>query len=147
MSQRTTDDETNPETTRTNRTDRRDSRGIKWLSGLASLLGLWIAASPFLYESTQIALWNNVIVGMTMFLLAGYNYYRLTKGHRLNMGAASLVALLGLWSVLAPFLFEFDSQALASSTMASGLAIALLSGYNAYRSRQTETETTTGTRA
>lgn len=120
---------------------------MKYMSGLASLIGLWIAASPFVYEATETALWNNLAVGSVIFLLAGYNYYRLTKQHRIDVGAPSLVALLGLWSLVAPFLLAYGSDSLVWSTMVSGLIVAALAGYNAYRSRETETTTTTGARA
>lgn len=127
--------------------ERRDSRAVKWASGIASLFGLWIAVSPFLFENTDVALWNDLVVGLAVFLIAGYNYYRLSQGERLSEGAAGLVVLLGLWSVVAPFLFEFGSDELAWSTLISGAVIAVLSGYNAYRSRGAEADSATGARA
>lgn len=120
---------------------------MKYLSGIVSLIGLWIAVSPYVYEATQTATWNNLAVGTAIFLLAGYNYYRMSKEHRMDVGVPSLVALLGLWSMVAPFLLAYGSNALLWSTIASGLGVLALSGYNAYQSKRTETTTRTGTRA
>ena len=117
------------------------------MSGIASLFGLWIAVSPFLLENTDVALWNDLVVGLAVFLIAGYNYYRLSQGERLSVGAAGLIILLGLWSVVAPFLFEFGSDELAWSTLISGAVITILSGYNAYQSMGAEADTATGARA
>jgi len=71
----------------------RRSDGEKWLSGFVSLIGLWIAVSPFVYEQAASMLWNNLLVGGASFLLAGYNYYRLTTAHASSTGVMSLVAL------------------------------------------------------
>lgn len=120
---------------------------LKWLSGIVALVGSWIAASAFVYGAGAAALWNNVAVGMAILLLAGYNFYRTTGGLAPNVGGSSLVALLGVWSVIAPMLLPFASEPLAWSTMASGAAIAVLSGYNAYETRRTATTAAPGTRA
>lgn len=124
-----------------------DSDVLKLLSGIVALVGAWIAASPFVYGATDVALWNNVAVGGAILVLAGYNFYRMTDDQPANVGGSSLVALLGLWSVVAPFLLGFGAEGLVWSTMASGAAVAVLSGYNAYETRRTGTTTTTGTRA
>lgn len=143
----------NPEqreaTSRRSRT-RVDTDTLRWLSGIVSLIGLWIAVSPFLYGSTQVALWNNLAVGAAIFLIAGYNYYRMTNGYRPSVGTSSLVVVLGLWAVIAPFLLDygpdFGGNALAWSTMASGITAALLSGYNAYEGRRAESRRAARTR-
>lgn len=128
-----------------------DTDTLRWLSGIISLIGLWIAVSPFVYETTRLALWNNLAIGAAIFLLAGYNYYRMTNGYRPSVGTSSLVALLGLWAVIAPFLLDYGpdigSNALVWSTMASGVAAALLSGYNAYEGRRAESGRTARSRA
>lgn len=145
------------DTTRTDETHRERDRDVhtddaarsdvlKWLSGIVALVGLWIAASPFLYEATQVATWNNLAVGAAIFVLAGYNFYRMMEGDRANVGGSSLVVLLGLWSIVAPFLLAFGTDTLAWSTLASGVAVAILSGYNAYENRRAR-RTRTGTRA
>lgn len=124
-----------------------DLRALRWLSGVVSLVGLWIAASAIVYETTTAALWNNAVVGAAIFLLAGYGFYRLARDHRPDVGSTSLAALLGLWAVVAPFLLTYPSDALVWSTVASGIAVAVLSGYNAYESRRSVAVDATGSRA
>lgn len=131
----------------TGRTTHGSNRG-KWLSGITSLIGLWIAASPFLYEVTDAMMWNNVLTGAGIFLIAGYNYYRITKGHTSSTGAMSLVMLLGLWALLSPFIMEIgaDAEALRMSNIVSGLLTAALAGYVAYAARRMRAGTAAGTR-
>ena len=117
---------------------RADPDALRWLSGVVSLVGLWIAASPFLYETAQVSRWNNVVTGGAICLLAGYGFYRISTGQRPDVGSTSLASLLGLWAIAAPFLLTYGSDALVWGTMASGIAVAILSGYNAYESRRTD---------
>lgn len=126
---------------------RADSDAIKWVSGVVSLVGLWIAASAFLYETAQTSRWNNVVTGSAIFLLAGYGFYRMSSGDRPDVGSTSLASLLGLWAIAAPFLLAYGSDALVWSTMASGVAVAILSGYNAYESRRAGAPRGSGVRA
>lgn len=116
------------------------------VSGLAVLVGVWLVASPFILEATDTALWNNLIVGLAVVLLAGFNYYRMTTERIGNVGVSSLVALLGVWILLVPFIIEMGSEELLWGTAVAGLLIALLSGYNAYSTRRAS-RATTGTRA
>lgn len=44
-------------------------------AGLNTLLGLWLIAAPFLFNPGTTMLWNNVIVGAAVAILAGYNTY------------------------------------------------------------------------
>lgn len=120
---------------------------LHWLSGVVAVVGLWIAASAFVYDPTTTALWNNVATGGAILLLAGYGAYRMLSGSRPDVESTGLAALLGLWAVVAPLLLGYGSDALVWSTMASGVAVAILSGYSAYESRRTERARTSGTRA
>lgn len=117
-----------------------DLRGAKLLAGLASLFGAWIAASPFVYGETATGIgaggWNNVIVGAAIFLIAGANFYRLMKGMNVSRAAAGLVALLGLWLVIAPFVTFTMGTGMFWSTVVSGLIVAAIGAYNAYKGNQ-----------
>jgi len=123
-----------------------DTGAMKWISGLVSLIGLWIAASPFVYDTTEMGLWNNVVVGAAIFLIAGYNFYRMSNGFFASVGSASLVALLGLWTIVAPFVMAFETDAMLWSNVAAGAVVALLAAYNAYANREAQA-TPAGTRA
>ncbi|PSQ25915.1 hypothetical protein BRD03_12610 [Halobacteriales archaeon QS_9_68_17] len=77
--------------------------------------------------------WNDVIVGATMFLVAGYDFYRMSKGLNVS-GAAGLVTLLGVWLVVAPFaVFDMGTEGLLWSTAASGLIAASTGAYKGRR--------------
>jgi len=124
-----------------------DTDTMKWVSALAAVVALWVIASPFIYESTDAAAWNNTLVGTAIFLLAGYNFVRLSRGELANAGAAALTLLLGLWIVVSPFIMGMGSDELATSTILSGIVIAILSAYNAYTNRKAEAPEHARTRA
>ncbi|WP_323191931.1 SPW repeat protein [Halostella sp. PRR32] len=120
-----------------------DLRGSKLLAGLASLIGGWIAVSPFVYGdlggATQLdaAGWNNIIIGAAIFLVAGYNFYRMSKDMNVSEAAAGLTLLLGLWIVVSAIaVFDMGTTGLLWSTVVSGLVAAAIGGYNAYKGRQ-----------
>jgi len=126
-----------------------DLQGAKLLAGLASLFGAWIALSPFVYGdvadgiSLAAAGWNNVIVGTAIFLVAGANFYRLSKERNVSRAAAGLVALLGLWLLIAPFITFTMGTGMFWSTVVSGLIVAAIGAYNAYKGSQAADRQTT----
>ncbi|WP_433631433.1 SPW repeat protein [Halomicrococcus sp. NG-SE-24] len=112
---------------------------LKWLSGFVSLVGAWIFVSAFVYDTmSTVSYWNNVIVGLAIFLIAGYNYYRMTNGYEVSVGSAGFVALLGLWMILVPFVIA-DIGAAFWSDVISGIVVAGIAGYNAYAGREMRT--------
>lgn len=121
-----------PDTTPTNR--RTDMAG--WLSGLAVLLGAWIAISPFAISSSSTGMWNNVLVGLVILLIAGYNYARVSGGRSSIVGGMAIVALLGVWTVAAPFVFEIGSDTLLWSNGIAVLIALLVAGFVANDARQ-----------
>lgn len=113
-----------------------DRRNRSYLSGIASLFGLWIALSPFVYEGiTEMGTWNNVLVGAVVFFAAGYNFYRQFNGTPANAGVSTLAALLGVWLVIAALFLEMVDGAFWS-TLVSGAIVAVLSGAVGYASRE-----------
>lgn len=148
---------TDPDETRTR--EQGEPAGQKWLSGIASLIGLWILLSPSVYEAAASTLWNNVIVGAAILLLAGYNYYRIVNGYPTSTGVMSLVLLLGLWTIVAPFAFAgafavgavvdagTAAEGLVWSNVVSGVLAALVAAYVAYTAgRETPTGAPAGAR-
>lgn len=109
---------------------------MKLLSGLTVLLGAWLVISPFAFEATDMAMWNNLIVGLAIIVLAGFNFYRLNESRLANTGVASLVALLGLWALVIPFVIDMGAQALLWGTAIAGLIVAIVAAFNAYTNRQ-----------
>lgn len=112
-----------------------DADAMKWVSGIVSLIGLWILASPFLFETSNFSLWNNVVVGAAIFMIAGYTFYQLSNGMYASVGVLSLVVLLGLWTIAAPYVVDFNTGAIELSNIAAGSAVAILAGYEAYANR------------
>ncbi|QLG50769.1 SPW repeat domain-containing protein [Natrinema halophilum] len=133
-----------------------EPEGQKWLSGFVSLIGLWMAVSPIFYDQAASMLWNNLLIGGAIFLLAGYNYYRITTGHSTSTGVMSLVALLALWVVVSQWAIggqigmsglEVAAMGLVWSNVISGLVAAALSAYIAYAGgRGVRTGAAAGTR-
>ncbi|QFU84345.1 SPW repeat domain-containing protein [Natronorubrum aibiense] len=138
--------------TETNRDSRNDYDSLntdvmQWVSALVALIGLYVVASPFIFESTDAAIWNDTLVGTGIFLLAGYNFYRLSKDRLASVGIASLTVLLGLWLVAAPTVIDMGSDTLATGTAISGAATAVLSAYNAYANKKADAPEHTHARA
>ncbi|SEW31445.1 SPW repeat domain-containing protein [Halobacterium jilantaiense] len=128
------DTQTDPESTRdTDRTrDTLDTSTMQWVSALVAIAGLGLVAYPFVFESTDAAVWNDTMLGTAVFLLAGYNFYRLSKNRLASTGAAALAALLGIAALASPTFVEMGSDDLATATMAGGLVVTVLAAYNAY---------------
>lgn len=138
--------------TETNRENRNDYDSLntdvmQWVSALVALIGLYVVASPFIFEATDQAIWNDTLVGTGIFLLAGYNFVRLSRDRLASVGVASLAVLLGLWLVAAPAVIDMGSDTLATGTMISGAATAVLSAYNAYANNKADAPEHTRTRA
>ncbi|QSW98331.1 SPW repeat protein [Haloterrigena alkaliphila] len=146
MSETPTDTDSN--TTRADRNrNTLNTDVMQWLSALVALIGLYVVASPFIFEATDQAIWNDTLVGTGVFLLAGYNFVRLSRDRLASVGVASLAALLGLWLLIAPSVIDMGSETLATGTAASGAAIAALSAYNAYANKKADAPDHVGTRA
>lgn len=134
---------------------RGEPAGQKWLSGFVSLVGLWLAVSPLVYETAESVLWNNLLIGGAIFLLAGYNYYRITTGHSTSIGVMSLVTLLALWLAVSQWAIagqfalgglEEASAGLLWSNVVSGSVAAALSAYIGYAGdREVSRQAATGT--
>ncbi|KDE60581.1 SPW repeat protein [Halostagnicola sp. A56] len=120
---------------------------MQWVSALAALVGLYLVASPFLFEATNAAIWNDTLVGTAIFLLAGYNFVRMSRNRLASVGVASLTVLLGLWALVSPALVEMGSGQLATGTALSGLVVAILAGYTAYANNSADMPERARTRA
>ncbi|MDS0474566.1 hypothetical protein [Natrinema sp. 1APR25-10V2] len=144
------DTPTNPEANHTTEIDRRNTLNtdtMQWVSAIVALAGLGLVAYPFMFESTEAAVWNDTLTGTAIFLLAGYNFVRLSRDRLASVGVASLTTLLGLWALVSPAVIEMGSGLLATSTAAGGLITVALSAYNAYANSKADTPEHTPTRA
>lgn len=120
---------------------------MQWISAIVAIAGLGLVAYPFMFEATEAAIWNDTLVGTAIFLLSGYNFYRLTRDQLANVAVASLATLLGLWALVSPAVIEMGSNELAMATAAGGLITAVLSAYSAYANGRADTPKRAPTRA
>ncbi|SDC07052.1 hypothetical protein [Natrinema hispanicum] len=121
--------------------DEERRRKTSVISLLVAALGVWVALSTVVLETVAAPLWNNVLVGLVIGVAAGYNYYRLANDIPLSTAIASLVAILGIWLIVSAALLEMTGGPFWN-TIASGLLVAGLAGYNAYEARDARTVAT-----
>ncbi|QSW99610.1 SPW repeat domain-containing protein [Haloterrigena alkaliphila] len=126
--------------------DEERRRKTSLLSIVIAAVGVWVAVSLLFFEFGEAALWNNALVGGVVALAGVYNAYRLSNDIPLSTGVSSLLVLLGLWLVVAPVVLDMP-DGLFWSTIASGLLVAGLAGYNVYEAREARQVATDSARA
>jgi len=140
MSQRTHDSDATAD--RTDDYDPNPNERGKWLSALIALLGLWMIVEALVFDLVATQFWNDLLVGALLLALGGYNFYRRADEHMGNVAVAALVALLGLWLIVTPFVFgesggltETTNDAAFWNDVIVGLIAAVLGAYSAYEAR------------
>jgi hypothetical protein len=117
--------------------DRREAVGqVKIASGLNVLLGLWLLVAPFLlgYGNIAAAMWNDVIVGGLVLILAGVRVWK--PAH--NRWLSWTNVLLGLWLLAAPFILAYSEVAAAMwNDIIVGIGIAVLGAWSAIAAPET----------
>lgn len=94
-----------------------NSRKARWMSGINVLAGAWLFVAPFVlgYVALRAALWNDMLVGATIFLLALVR--AITPGHSPALSWVNV--LLGLWLIVAPFALLYGSMGTTSGPAAA----------------------------
>jgi hypothetical protein len=103
-------------------------RTIKNMNWWIGVVGVWVVIAPFLlgYRGTGSALWNDVIVGVAVVILAVSAAMSENENTIKTMGW--ITAVLGLWLVLAPFILGYSAIAAALwSDIIAGVVILILS--------------------
>lgn len=103
---------------------------VKVASGLNVVAGLWLIAAPFLlaYSGITAALWNDILIGATVLILAGT---RAAKSDR-NTGLSWTNVVLGLWMIAAPFVLTYTGTAAALwNDIIVGVIVASLATWSA----------------
>lgn len=122
-----------PESTQIANEDRR--RDSPLLNVIVAGLGTWVLLSPFVFTGIAVEVTlNNVFVGAIIAAGGLYNYYRVQNDVPLSVAVASLLALLGVWLLVAAPLLEMPGM-LFWSTAAAGILVTFLSGYSTYEAR------------
>lgn len=109
-----------------------DAETMRWVSGFVALAGAWVAISPLLYAPSPVAFWTNVVTGLAIAIVSGSGFLLLLDSDVVGVAAASLVVLLGLWTVVAPLVVSFEDAGLLWSNVGTGGLIVLVAGYHAY---------------
>lgn len=104
MSTNTDDDET---TLYDDDTTHDGDSGAKLASEITALLGLWLVIVPtFFWNAVGADFWNDLVVGIAIVALAGYSYYESSDDDESDgTWASGLNALLGLWIIVASFVW------------------------------------------
>lgn len=109
--------------------DTRFKTNVRIASGLNMVAGLWLIAAPWILAyGINAAIWNDVLIGAALVVLAGI---RVAMPGRL--AALSWVnVVIGIWLFFAPFVLQYGSWALAGVSTAIwndiiiGIAVVLL---------------------
>lgn len=121
----------------------------KWASALIALAGVWLLVEPFLIAPIVAGnFWNDIVVGALLVVLGGYNYYRRANEDLGNTAVAGLAALLGLWLIVAPWVYGIDTGSGEVVTelgfwndVVVGLVVLALGAYSAYETRTVDVMT------
>jgi hypothetical protein len=83
-----------------------DKKRIYWDSGVNIFLGLWLIVAPFLlgYSDTAAPLWNDIILGVAIALLAAIRVFGALK----TPSVSWTNVVLGAWLVVAPFILGYS---------------------------------------
>ncbi|MEX0649469.1 MAG: SPW repeat protein [Candidatus Andersenbacteria bacterium] len=104
---------------------------VRTTSGIDVVAGLWLIIAPFVlgYASVTGALWNDVIFGIAIVLLAGSR--EVGEGYRYAW-PSWVAAAIGIWMIIAPFAigYSFVTEALWNDVII-GIAVALLATWSA----------------
>lgn len=105
------------------------SRQIRRISTVNLILGAWLIIAPFLFAVSAPALWNDVIVGVLVLILAGV---RVSKPSPATRSASWTNVALGAWLIIAPFVLAYTSAAATWNDVVVGVLIAALALWSGY---------------
>ena len=103
---------------------------VKFASGVNIVLGAWMVIASWIlgYSGVTAALWNDIIVGVIVLILAWAR-----EANPGGIAAMSWInALLGLWLIAAPFVLAFSNQPTALwNNIVVGILVAFLGTWSA----------------
>jgi hypothetical protein len=108
------------------------------LSVLNVIAGIWLIASAFFlvgYRGFPQTIWNSVIVGIVVLILAWIR----AAAPRRNLGLSWINALLGIWMIIAPFALVAPPRppAVVGNDVILGIIILVLGVASALATRRT----------
>ena len=112
-----------------------DRGAVRAASGANLLLGAWLIVSPAVFYTTDVSFWNNIVVGVAVFLLAGLRVLVPRMGTKI---LSWLNVLLGIWLVFSPFLLDYGMRSVAWNDIIVGILLVGLAWWSASRPRAEE---------
>ena len=114
----------------------------KGLSAIIALLGAWMILEAVMLDVAVTQFWNDILVGVLLLAVGGYNYTRQADEETGSVAAASVAALLGLWLRAAPFVLGAGSGNAETlndlafwNDVVVGLLALVVGAYSAYQIR------------
>lgn len=101
---------------------------LKYADGLIIVVGIWLIIAAFAlgFTSVTMALWNSIIVGVALIVIAG-----LRISNERGFWLSWVMLLLGLWLIISPFVLGFGGLTRPMlSTLIAGIAVVLLSAFS-----------------
>lgn len=100
----------------------RADAGIDFASGSNAILGLWLIGSPWVVGYSSASLWNSLVVGVLVFVLAVVRI-----GSQSRASVPSWVnTLLGLWLVVSAFVLPGLTPGRQWNFLGLGIVVVLL---------------------
>jgi hypothetical protein len=112
-----------------------------WASGLNVIAGLWLLISPWVlgFTDTQNALWNNVILGIAIAIIA----FIRAGGWYTPQWLGWLNLILGIWVFIAPFVLGYSNVSSALwDDLVLGVIVVVLSAWSLWATNETRTGVT-----
>ena len=91
--------------------------------------------SPVVFITAAVSFWNNLIVGIAVFVFSGLRVMMPRVGTR---GLGWLNVLLGLWLIISPYILDYAMSGIAWNDLIVGLVLAATAWWSAMRPRPAE---------
>ncbi|SFQ02775.1 SPW repeat protein [Tranquillimonas alkanivorans] len=110
-------------------TDPRAAGTVRWTSGTNLALGIWLIIAPFVlgYSGLPAPLWNDLVCGLLIAILAGV---RLGKPAHAEW-ASWTNAGIGAWLIIAPWVLAGYLSAAVWNDVIVGIVVLVLGAYSA----------------
>ena len=100
----------------------RRNRQTIWLAWLALLAGIWLVISPYIfgYSNNSLSLGNDLTIGILVVGLATVN---IIWSRQTTLWLPWVIALVGLWELLSPFMLQGIATSAAVNDFILGLIL------------------------
>ncbi len=110
-------------------TSRGGGQSNAWEDWTNLVLGLWLSASPWVFQFTtaSAAVWNALISGCIIALLAAAALYQVKKWEEWTN------AVIGIWLVVSPWVLGFSNDPVTTwNAVIVGLLVLCVAGWELY---------------